>query len=525
MQFSSVLRTPDAVSVRSGDQLHVAAPAGAERWTFPGGEISIRRGGGTLAVALTATGAPVGAVILRWRQPIEPGVSLLGDHWERAYGDLEWRGVVPERVMPWLFIASDGTDSYGCGVKTDAAALCSWRADPEGLRLTLDVRCGGADVELGQRVLDVATLVEHRNASGETPFQAARGLAAKLCDAPLLPAQPVYGANDFYYAYCENTQGGLLRDAQIISELSPRSDNRPYSVVDAGWQWTGEAYGSPWIPNRHFPDMARLAADMREAGTRPGIWFRPLLSTERTPAHWRLDQNRFRITREFGWMLDPSLPDVLEHIAAEVRKFTGWGYELIKHDYTTFDLFGRWGKDMGDAITDRGWCFSDRSRTTAEIVRSLYQTIHTAAGDAIVIGCNTIGHLAAGQVHLQRVGDDTSGKVWNRTRQMGVNALGFRAWQHDALFAVDADCVGITTDIPWALNRQWLDLLARSGTPLFVSIDPASLGAQQRSDLRQALDHASAPQPLGEPLDWMLRTCPSRWRFGDTTASYDWFMD
>src|SRR5690606_41956518 len=60
----------------------------------------------------------------------------------------------------------------------------------------------------------------------------------------------VYGANDFYYAYCENTQGGLLRDAQIISELSPRSDNRPYSVVDAGWQWTGEAYGSPWIPNR-----------------------------------------------------------------------------------------------------------------------------------------------------------------------------------------------------------------------------------------------------------------------------------
>ncbi|MEV8547172.1 hypothetical protein [Streptomyces sp. NPDC051572] len=39
---------------------------------------------------------------------------------------------------------------------------------------------------------------------------------------------------------------------------------------------------------------------------------------------------------------------------------------------------------------------SDRSRTSAEILVRLHRTIAEAAGDTVVIGCNTVGHLAAG---------------------------------------------------------------------------------------------------------------------------------
>jgi hypothetical protein len=87
MQFSSLLRTPDEISVRSGDQLHVAASAGQKRWTFPGGEITIRHAEGALALALSAPGTPVSAVILRWRRRTEPGVSVravLSDRGNRA---------------------------------------------------------------------------------------------------------------------------------------------------------------------------------------------------------------------------------------------------------------------------------------------------------------------------------------------------------------------------------------------------------------------------------------------------------
>jgi hypothetical protein len=43
--------------------------------------------------------------------------------------------------------------------------------------------------------------------------------------------------------------------------------------------------------------------------------------------------------------------------------------------------------------------------TNAEVLVSLCRTIRDAAGDAVVPGCNTVGHLAAGLVHVQRIGD------------------------------------------------------------------------------------------------------------------------
>ena len=77
--------------------------------------------------------------------------------------------------------------------------------------------------------------------------------------------------------------------------------------------------------------------------------------------------------------------------------------------------------------------------------------------------------------------------------------------------------------MPWALNRQWLDLLARSGTMLFVSLRARRAGRrEQRRDLRAALALAARPQPLGEPLDWQETTWPSRWKLLGEERTYDW---
>ena len=76
--------------------------------------------------------------------------------------------------------------------------------------------------------------------------------------------------------------------------------------------------------------------------------------------------------------------------------------------------------------------------------------------------------------------------------------------------------------MPWDMNGQFLDLLSRSGTPLFVSIDPNALGPDQRSALIRAYAAASQPQPLAEPLDWLESTCPSLWKVDGETVRYDW---
>jgi alpha-galactosidase len=267
--------------------------------------------------------------------------------------------------------------------------------------------------------------------------------------------------------------------------------------------------------NEKFPDMPGLASAVHGAGARPGIWIRPLQAPTDAPDGWRLSRDRT--------FLDPTVPEARQKIAADVARLRQWGFELIKHDYTTYDIFGRWGFQMGAALTRDGWTFaSGPTRTTAEVIDDLYRAIRDAAGEGLIIGCNTVSHLSAGRFEICRVGDDTSGTEWSRTRKMGVNTLAFRGAQHGAFYVADPDCVGVTNAVPWSYNRQWLDLLSRSGTMLFVSLAPDALGAEQRRDLKSALALAATPQPLGEPLDWQRNVYPSRWRLMGHEQSYDW---
>jgi alpha-galactosidase len=325
----------------------------------------------------------------------------------------------------------------------------------------------------------------------------------------------VYGGNNWYYAYGRNCSAAdIERDSDLMAELAGRAKNRPFMVIDDGWSPVNTA--GPWDRgNARFPDMAKLAASMKKRGVRPGIWMRPLLTSEKVAESWKLR----------GKGLDPTVPEVMELVRADIGRMRQWGYELVKHDYSSFDLMGRWGLSMGAELTDRGWHFADRSKTTAEVVLGLYRGIREAAGGVLVIGCNTFGHLAAGLVEVQRTGDDTSGRDFHRTRRMGVNTLAFRGPEHRTFFDVDADCAPITPQVSWEMSSRWLDLVARSGTALFVSPDPRAVNAEVKAALRKAFAEASVRREVAEPLDWMETTTPSRWRIDGRTVEYDWFGD
>jgi alpha-galactosidase len=447
----------------------------------------------------------------------------MGDAWERSYGDLAWRNIEPERILPWYFLATDGSATAGCGVRTGAAAFAFWQVDPSGVSLWLDVRSGGCGVDLGDRRLEVASICTTFE-EGVSAFTAARHFCRQLCRSPRLPKAPVYGGNNWYYAYGHSSATDILADSERIASVASSRENRPFMVIDDGWAANPTA--GPWSGgNAKFPDMAGLAAQMKRTGIQPGIWFRPLFTKEQVPANWRLTHpNAAReYTRNAAYTLDPTVPEVAAKIRADIATLTRWGYTLLKHDFSTYDLFGRWGLTMGAEITDPDWHFSDTAKTNAEIVGDLYRTIRDAAGDALILGCNTVGHLAAGVFELQRTGDDTSGRDWNRTRKMGVNTLAFRACQHDNFFAIDADCVGLTKQVPWQLNRQWLELLAFSGTPLFVSVAPDALGPEQREALRQAFTTAAVKTTTAEPLDWLRNTEPTKWRNEGKNKKFDWW--
>ena len=83
----------------------------------------------------------------------------------------------------------------------------------------------------------------------------------------------------------------------------------------------------------------------------------------------------------------------------------------------------------------------------------------------------------------------------------------------------------LTRDVPWSLTRQWLDLVARSGTALFVSVDPAVVLPEYKAALKTALAAAARPQEPGAPLDWMDTTTPERWRLDGKEVRYNWYLE
>jgi alpha-galactosidase len=276
-------------------------------------------------------------------------------------------------------------------------------------------------------------------------------------------------------------------------------------------------------PDSNFGDMGKLAEKIRTIGMRPGIWTRPLCASAKDPEKLLLPSIKGRNSTDQP-ILDPTIPENLERVNRYFKLYNEWTYEMVKFDFTTYDIFGKWGFEMiaDKRLTEPGWTMNDRSKTNAEIVLVLYKTIREAAGDTNIIGCNTFSHLSAGLFELNRIGDDTSGHEWARTRKMGVNTLAFRGAQQGTFYAADGDCVGITPKVPWKKNRQWMELVARSGTPLFISAQPEATGPEQKSFIRECFALASRNLPVGEPLDWMENAFPEKWKLNGETVIFNW---
>jgi len=154
----------------------------------------------------------------------------------------EWSAAEPlcaidvRRAPDVAWTVSDGQVTHGYGVAVQPNALCCWTADADGITLTLDVRAGGAGVRLGGRTLEACTVLDRVGAPGESAFQAGAAFCRMMCPHPRLPKEPVYGFNDWYCAYGVNTGTNFLADAAFVVSLIPEAKNRPYLVMDDGWQ-------------------------------------------------------------------------------------------------------------------------------------------------------------------------------------------------------------------------------------------------------------------------------------------------
>ena len=101
--MENIIRTPDDMEIICEEQ------AG-------GGKAEVIIEKNSMLVQVCAQSARVKRIVLRWNFPTRTPVRIMGDKWERAYGDMTWGALNGEIFMPWYFLASDGTDTVGYGV-------------------------------------------------------------------------------------------------------------------------------------------------------------------------------------------------------------------------------------------------------------------------------------------------------------------------------------------------------------------------------------------------------------------------
>lgn len=523
--FKSIIRIPDFVEIQTNDGWKNAVKRDSD-FSTDAIEVSFKEKSGTLDVIASETKEPVLRIRVRWSDDFTFVKRVLGDAPGVEFGDMGWMPVVPEKHYAWYIQCFDGSLTHGYGVKTGCNSFVFWQLDPEGLTATFDIRNGGNGVML-KRSLEVATVVVREGKEGESAYQACRSFCQVMCEKPNLPTRPIFGLNNWYYAYGNITRESVIVDTALTAELCAHTKNRPFMVIDDGWQIRhnenkSEYNGGPFTPSANFRDMKELAAEMSEMGCDPGIWIRPLLTKDNF--HESLYHPR-HLGTENGYFLDPSKDGVLDYVAELVSGIANDGYKLIKYDFTAPDMLTAHIMDeiyLKENITDGGWQFDDNTVTNAEIIKKLYTTIQKAAGDTLIMGCNTYNHLAAGIHQISRSGLDTSGFDWQKTRKCGINSLAYRLPQNNTFFITDPDCAAITPHVSTELNLRFFEACALSGTSLFISITPGMLTDADKKRLMDSFAIADRGCEM-EPVDWFDTNCPRQYMADGKLHTFNWY--
>ncbi len=471
--------------------------------------------------------APVTYLKLRFRGDFSGVDKIYGDDWARCsyIHPLEWKTLLPERRMPWFCYVVVGNKTYCYGVKTGCDCFPSWYIDPKGITLFLDLTNGSGGTDL-QDALLACEVVELEGEEGEAVYSVAQRFSKIMCENPVFPKEPIFGVNNWYWAYGDISAESVLYEADYLMKMTKGTKHRPYMIIDDGWQkWrvpgSGNYIGGGWEPNGKFGDMKILCDKLHEKGAKAGLWFRPLLTREEFPEEQIL-------TEGFGGkILDPSHPAVLEKVEEYARRICGWGFELIKHDFSQIDMFGSFGDDPeindDEKLFTKKRAFYDKTKTNATIIKNLYKAIQKGAGGADVIGCNVFGHLSAGIHSVHRVGGDTSGHSFEITRADGVNSM-MRLPTNKAFYLIDPDCAAFTAMVDAEMNLDFLEMCAITGVTTLASVTPDILTKEQMERINEIYKRIDKSEAEYGIKNYEKTSCPDTFisKTGEEKI-FDWY--
>ncbi len=480
-------------------------------------------GSNSAKIIVHPSASPIRCLKLRFEEDLSFVESVCGDAWMTCGGEqaIYWSGVTAYRVLPW-FCYLRSVDRMACyGVKTGADCFAYWQVDTRGITLFLNLMSGSGGTDLRESIT-ACEIVEYIAPEGQNCFKTASVFAGMMCDAPVLPKEPVFGINDWYWAYGDVTEGIVKQKLDILDTLTDGLKHKPHLVIDDGWQIRRDGgekryIGGPWKCSEKFGDIVRTAELIRKRGAKPGIWYRSLLTVE--------DMPREAVLREHdnGRVMDPTHPWVLEKVASDTAMIRGYGFDFIKHDFSTWDIFGGiLSNNNGIDILKSPCCFYDNTKTSAMVLKELYGTIQRAAGGAEVLGCGVVGHLSAGIHQMYRAGTDTSGRSFEWTVRNGVNSF-MRLPQNGKFHVTDHDCAAFTEKVPFEENLSFLEACAVSGSVTIASVTPGLLNGGQLERIAEVFRLADGGNTDFAIDNFERTSLPERFLYNGEVREYNWF--
>lgn len=240
---------------------------------------------------------------------------------------------------------------------------------------------------------------------------------------------PLVGWNswDFY-------SGAVTRQAMDETLDAARErfgDTLKAFVIDEGWE---RQWGS-WEANGKFPEgLADFCRHVKSRGGVPGIWTAPLLVNIYNPLYlekpeWfaeRADGQVQTDSYSYGPMayLDPTVPEVIEHLKGIFRRLRADGFEVFKVDFSHCIL---------NAVR-----FRDARVGRADLIRRAFTAIRDAIGpEAYLLSCGSPYESVVGLADAVR----TTGDIHIYWGHILRNAHGIsgRWWMQGNLWNGDPD--------------------------------------------------------------------------------------
>jgi alpha-galactosidase len=100
--LTTTINTPDEVWAQSGEEWFKLKATGGNKFSYKDIEVTVKANGNAKGVYVQSPTQQLNSVRLRWKHHTAASAKYLGDHWERSYGDLQWKSGFDGRRSPGI---------------------------------------------------------------------------------------------------------------------------------------------------------------------------------------------------------------------------------------------------------------------------------------------------------------------------------------------------------------------------------------------------------------------------------------